>query len=149
MCDITEKSIREKMESLAKKIERLQALLEAATRERDALSMTLAIFQPPPPKSVQRKMSLDVSPDELRGKALNDALIIIAERNDGVLPSTPAREMLVEAGVLRGSQTGNALWLALDRSKRFTRESKGRYRLVDDPDEMPGSEPVPIRAVGA
>ena len=91
-------------------------------------------------------MSLDILPDELRGSPLEDALIFIAERNDGILPSTPARELLVEAGVLRGNQTGNALWLALDRSDRFTRESKGRYRLVDEPDETRGPAPK-IRAV--
>ena len=96
-----------------------------------------------------RAIHLDISPDELRGKPLEDALIFIAERNDGILPSTAARELLVEAGALRGNQTGNALWLALDRSERFARESKGRYRLVDEPDKMSGPAPFPIRAVEA
>ena len=49
MCDITEKSIREKMESLSRKIERLQNALDAATRERDALATTLEVFQPAQP----------------------------------------------------------------------------------------------------
>ena len=146
MCDITEKLIREKMESLTRKIERLQIALEAATRERDALATTLDVFQSTQPKRTHRSMALDISPEELRGKPLEDALIFIAERNDGIVPSTPARELLVEAGVLRGNQTGNALWLPLDRSERFARKSKGRYRLVDEPDEMPSSAPK-IRAV--
>ena len=57
---------------------------------------------------------LDISLDELRGKSLDDALIYIAERNAGVLPSSAARGLLVEAGVLTGSQVGNALWNVLD-----------------------------------
>ena len=94
--------------------------------------LTLELFQPPAPKRVRRQTALDISPDDLRGKSLDDALIFIAERNAGVLPSTAARELLVDAGVLVGSQVGNTLWNALDRSERFERESKGRYRLVDD-----------------
>ena len=132
MCDINEKLIREKMESLSRTIERLQKTVDDAQRKRDALALTLQVFQPAPPKRTSRTAALDISADELRGRPLEEALIFIAERNDGVLPSTPAREVLIEAGVLRGLQTGNALWLALDRSERFTRESKGRYRLLDE-----------------
>ena len=50
--------------------------------------------------------------------------------------------------LLPGTQIGNMLWAALDRSERFTREAKGCYRLLDDPDEIPGPAPFPIRAVG-
>ena len=149
MCDITEKSIREKMESLSRKIERFQNALNAAVRERDALATTLEVFQPAKPKRTSRRMVLDIAHDELHGRTLEEALIFIAERNDGILPSTQARELLMAAGVLRGNQTGNALWLALDRSERFTRESKGRYRLVDELDEAPSLQPVVMRAVGA
>ena len=132
MPDISADTIRAKVESLARKIERLHDALTTAQQEHAALLLTLGLFQPAAPKRTRRQTALDISLDELRGKSLDDALIYIAERNAGVLPSTAARGLLVEAGVLTGSQVGNALWNALDRSERFERESKGRYRLVDD-----------------
>ena len=135
MPDISADTIRAKVESLARKIERLQDALTTAQQEHAALLLTLGLFQPPAPKRTRRQTALDISPDDLRGKSLDDALILIAERNAGVLPSTAARELLVDAGVLVGLQVGNTLWNALDRSERFVRESKGRYRLVDDADE--------------
>ena len=132
MPDISADTIRAKALSLAQKIERLEEVLKATRQEHDALILTLDLFQPSVPKRTRRQTELDISPDDLRGKSLDDALIYIAEKNAGVLPSTAARVLLVDAGVLTGSQVGNKLWNALDQSERFERESKGRYRLVDD-----------------
>ena len=85
----------------------------------------------------RRTTTLNVSTDELRDKSLDEALVYIAERNEGVVPSTAAREVLIAAGVLKGSQVGNRLWAALDRSERFEREAKGRYRLVTEEGDVP------------
>ena len=132
MPDISADKIRAKIDSLALKIERCRDALVTAEREHAALVLTLELFEPPAPKRSRRPVALDISPDDLRGKPLHDALIDIARRNGGVLPSTAARELLVAAGVLTGSKAGNTLWNALDQSDRFAREAKGRYRLVDD-----------------
>ena len=132
MPDISADTLRAKALSLAQKIERLEETLKTTRQEHDALILTLDMFDPPSPKRTRRQTALDISPDDLRGKSLDDALIYIAEKNAGVLPSTAARVLLVDAGVLTGSQVGNTLWNALDQSERFERESKGRYRLVDD-----------------
>ena len=146
MCDINAGSILEKMESLSRKIERIKANLEAAQREHDALGTTMSIFTPAEPKRSKRHLDLDITADTLRGKSLDDALMIIAEHNNGVVPSTPARELLVEAGVLQGNYARNTLWAALDRSDRFERESKGRYRLVDDDESV--DKILPMRRQG-
>ncbi len=133
MPDITMESIRSEIESLNRKVDRLRAALSDTERRRDALMLTLEHFEPGSPKR-RRQVALDINSDELRGMHPEDAAVLIAERNGGVLVSTYAREALVEAGVLTGSQTSNALWTILDRSERFVREAKGRYRLVDDAD---------------
>ena len=100
MPDISADTIRAKADSLALKIKRLRDTLATTEREHAALLMTLSLFEPPAPKRSRRPAALDISPDELRGKSLDDALFLIAERNDGVLLSTAARELLVAAGVL-------------------------------------------------
>lgn len=142
MPDITMDTIRKEIEVLERKAGRLRSALRDTERRRDALALTLEHFRPPEAKRARRRGAvLDISPDDLRGKTLEDALIYIAERNDGTLASTAARPVLVDAGVLRGSQVGNALWSALDRSERFEREAKGRYRLVDDHEPVPRAVP--------
>ena len=132
MPDITMNSIQKEIDALTRKIDRLCATLKNAERSRDALKLTLEHFQPEQKQKRRRTVALDVSSDELRDKSLDEALIYIARRNDGVVPSTAAREVLIEAGVLKGSQVGNRLWAALDRSELFEREAKGQYRLVEE-----------------
>ena len=138
MSDITLPAIQSEIDSLTRKIDRLRATLEDSERKRAALSLTIQHFQEPSqPSRRLRAKTLDVEPTELQGKTLEEALIYIAEQNEGIVHSTIARQVLTEAGVLTGSQVGNRLWSALDHSERFTRESKGRYRLLDDPLGIP------------
>ena len=126
--------IQEEINTLTRKVDRMRATLEDAERRRDALALTLQHFQKPSPSAKPRRATtLDIDPDDLHGKTLDEALIYIAEQNGGIVPSTAARHVLTEAGVLTGSQVGNRLWSALDHSERFTRESKGRYRLLEAP----------------
>ena len=136
MPDITVDTIQSEIDALTRKIDRIRATLEDAERRRDALALTLQHFQEPStPAKRRRATTIDIEPAELQGKTLDEALIYIAEQNDGMLQSTAARKVLTEAGVLKGNQIGNRLWAALDRSDRFTRETKGRYRLIPDTEE--------------
>ena len=137
MPDITMKAIQNEIDALTRRMDRLRATLENAELRRDALQLTLEHFQPAQKQKRRRATTLDVSPDELRDKSIDEALVYIAERNKGVVPSTAARKVLVEAGVLKGRQVGNQLWAALDRSERFEREEKGRYRLVTEEEDVP------------
>ena len=136
MPDITAHVLQVEIDTLTRKVDRLRATLEDVERRRDALVVTLQHFQQPSPSSNRRRATtLDVEPTELQDKTLEEALIYIAERNGGIVPSTAARHVLTEAGVLTGSQIGNRLWAALDRSVRFERVAKGRYHLLEDPEE--------------
>ena len=136
MPDITMKAIQNEIDALTQRMDKLRATLENAELHRDALQLTLEHFQPAQKQKRRRTTTFDVSPDELRDKSIDEALVYIAERNKGVVPSTAARKVLIEAGVLKGRQVGNQLWAALDRSERFEREERGRYRLVTE-EEVP------------
>ena len=137
MPDITLPAIQSEIDSLTRKIDRLRATLKDAEQRQGALALTIQHFQEPAtPSRRRRSTTIDIEPTELQGKTLDEALIYIAERNDGIVQSTGARHLLTEAGLLTGSQVGNRLWSALDHSERFTRESKGRYRLLEDPLEV-------------
>ena len=93
-------------------------------------------FQPAQKQKRRRATTLDVSPDELRDKSIDEALAISPnETRESCLAA--ARKVLIEAGVLKGSQVGNRLWAALNRSERFEREEKGRYRLVPEEEDTP------------
>ena len=137
MPDITMKAIQNEIDALTRRMDKLRATLENAELRRDALQLTLEHFQPAQKQKRRRATTLDVSPDELRDKSIDEALVYIAERNKGVVPSTAARKVLIEAGVLKGSQVGNRLWAALNRSERFEREEKGRYRLIPEEEDTP------------
>ena len=126
MPDITVDTIQSEIDALTRKIDRIRATLEDAERRRDALALTLQHFQEPsPPAKRRRATTLGVELAELQGKTLDEALIYIAEQNDGIVASTAARQVLTEVGVLTGNQIGNRLWSALDRSDRFEREQRG------------------------
>lgn len=124
--------IRKAIVDLDGKIARLKARLAETQKQREALSGTLDYFYPK--KTAQKRSALQivVNPDELRSKTLDQALLHIAELNDGTVVSTSAREALMEAGILRGNQAtaSAALCDALSSSDQFRRESKGRYVLI-------------------
>ena len=143
--DFNLKSVQQEIATLDKRIARLQAKLDAAKRDRDALLRTVKYFSPAPLPKKSRHAALNVDPDEIRGKDLEQALLFIAEHNDGVIVSNQVRPVLVEAGQLRGqpNTTSHALCTWLTESPRFERTGVGRYRLVDDNDE----EPAPKRQV--
>ena len=140
---ITMIAIQEEIDKLTRKVDRIRTTLKEVERRRDALAITLQHFLKPSPTTKRRRVTmLEVEPAELQGKTLDEALIYIAEQNGGIVPSTAARHVLTEAGVLTGRQIGNRLWVALDRSDRFERVAKGRYRLLDDSDSNPDNFPT-------
>ena len=132
--ELTKQSVQAEIETLDKRIERLQSKLTEARNLRDALRLTAEHFSPPEPKPRRKSAMLRVDVDMLRGMELDNALVFLADRNDGHVISGPARELLVEAGILRGKSTttSHALCRALAESPRFEREAPGRYRLLDD-----------------
>lgn len=137
MSDLTMQAAQDRIEQLTKRAERLRSELASVERDIGALQRTIAIFNPAPPTRVRTQEYLNVDPDELRGKRLEEALIFIAERNKGFINSRAARYVLVDAGVLRGkpATTSHALSTELRDSEKFERLARGKYRLALQPDE--------------
>ena len=128
---LTIESVKSDIESLNGKIERLTAQLEKAKSQRDALETVIELYVEAPKRRSKFTRDLDIDPVDLRGFEPERALIHIAERNEGELSSTGARELLERAGVLSGPKTKNDLWNILQSSESFEKVGRGRYRLVD------------------
>ena len=97
----------------------------------DGLSMTLRHFTPRESllKRARASEFLSVTEDELRSMGVEEALVLIAKRNAGLVSSGPARKLLEDAGVLKGSQTSNRLWQVFQDSERFEQVRRGQYKL--------------------
>ena len=73
---ITERTIREKIDEMAKAVENLRRQLDEADRSRRALITTLSLFD----SHWEAKDNLNVTVDELRGKTLDEAIRLFAVR---------------------------------------------------------------------
>ena len=100
--------VKDKLAKVISKADRLRTALAEADEQVNALRLTIRLFEPPPIKP-RRKQRADpkVNPDELRNLDIEDALVLIAERDGGFVYSSSARPLLVEAGLLRGKQISN------------------------------------------
>ncbi len=132
MRDVSADEFKSTLDKLDHQISRLKTALAAAEAKRDAVRLACEVFDPKPAKRSRRKAPLSIDPDALRGMGLDDALVYIADHNGGVIHSTPAREALVEAGVLKGNNTKQILWEKLSGSERFEQVARGKYRLLDE-----------------
>jgi hypothetical protein len=95
---------------------------------------------------------------ELKGKTTQlAALIVIARKNNGVLRTVEAKELLQRSGLMKPTKNAaNILYNVIMRSERFEHVSPGTYRLkpgivpIDSP-QVPSSEPAaagPVRTTG-
>ena len=133
MQHLSMESIKSDLQALEKKIERLDASLQNAKRDRDAMLLVVNRYSEKPKRRSSRKNDLGVDPDEIRGMSLESALIHIAEQNDGELVSTNARELLEKAEILSGEKTARILWLYLKSSGQFKKNGgRGIYKLIPE-----------------
>ena len=141
MKTLTMDVLQEDIKSLNSKIDRLKASLQEAERERDATLLVIAKYSEMPKKRVLRNAYLGINSDSLKGMTLEVALIHIAKCNNGIVRSSPARELLKEAGILNGAQNGHKLWNTLQLSEHFEKVAYGTYRLIDGQTEnLPNGE---------
>ncbi len=135
MSELSRQAAVDRIALLQTTADRLRADLEAVEVDIAALQRAIDIFETPGSKTRIRRLAItNVSPDELRGQGIEEAAICIASKNGGVLVSTPARELLVEAGVLTFEQSKYLLWETLKNSKRFEPTGqRGRWRLCEQP----------------
>lgn len=117
---------------LAEKVANYTRLLEEVQKKHDAIVIALEVIGQSKPASAWRgKPDLDIDPDALAGKPLKAAVLFIAEQSGGVMHVSPARRLLVKAGILREGQYGsNRINSAIRELNRFKRVGRGKYLLT-------------------
>ena len=80
--------------------------------------------------------------EDLYGLSLIDAAILIAERNDGDLPFTKTRRLMIAADLISANGAGSTrLYTCLSKSQRFERTAtKGHYRLLPKDEDQNGQD---------
>ena len=97
--------------------------LDHATRRRDGLIEALAEYEIP----IGDASAPAEDVEAIRGKPIRLALVILAERNDGILESRTARQSLEAAGQ---HVSPNRLWKEIALVRRFKKTGHGVYRLL-------------------
>ena len=131
MITVTPDGIRSDIDKVNKRIERIRATLSDAEQIRDALQLTLDFYLQPPSKAPRAHQ--DVSSDDLRNMKLKEAVSYLAERNAGEFHSTPARDLLIEAGVIHEANSKQTIYQLLSTWNAFENVRRGVYHLVEAP----------------
>ena len=109
------------------RIDRLRKALDRAIARHDALETVLLEFDVVMDRSEKPNPVPQGDVEAIRGKALRQALIILAERHDGILQSGAARRALAAAGA---PMEPNRLWREIQLVRRFKKLNRGTYKLV-------------------
>lgn len=128
--------------------DRFSKRLDDIARQLNSVSETIDLIGGNASQKGASSVDLHVSPDEVREMTQLQALIHIAEKNNGRLRVAPARLLIVKAGIMKaGKNASNVLFSAIDRSERFERIKRGVYKLLPSKaaPEVEGTEPVRIR----
>ncbi len=131
--DVARDVLVKRLAAWNKKVEKLDEQYTTAQQTRDAIAVAIADLAPPKRRRT-RRVDLHVDPAELHGASIEEAAIMVAERNGSIVQSTPLRLLLVRAGVLEDKKTASArLCNALRVSDYFEKvpNKKGHYRLLD------------------
>ena len=78
----------------------------------------------------------------LDGKSIREAVLLIAEHNDGEVTNDEAVRIIVEAGIMPDKdRTARArVWDVLQDEDRFSKIERGRYRLLPVAEEYDGTD---------
>jgi hypothetical protein len=134
--------------------ERLRRLADDTQADLEALERVAVMRKRAPRAAQSASQTLGVSPEEIEGLSVLEAALLIADRNDGVLLSTPARELMVKARVLEDVPAAStALYAVLNDSGHFEKGEKratyllSKMRLVAwaEDHEQPDDDPIPTR----
>ena len=132
MNDINKASIMDEIDRLKKKRDRLNGSLHGVVSLIDHLQKTVEHFNPKPKTRTRKSEDLKIDPDTLKGMTLADALVYLAEQNNGIVRNYVVRPILVEAGILRSKHPEHALSVALRNSEQFEPVSRGQFKLIEE-----------------
>ena len=116
---------------LGEQIRAIQISLESVEERLSAFDVVLRECRD---SSDDAESHLNVVSAAIHEMTLEDALAVIAERNEGFFDGYYHKTMLIDAGLLRGESQAisQKLYDALSKSDRFEKTDKrGRWRLID------------------
>lgn len=117
---------------------RLQNIINRMAKELASVKQRLAETEQDIIKSLARSLELsaynDVPVDELAGKFIIQCCVLIAKRNCNRLRTTPARCLMIKAGVLGQKSASSVLFTIINRSKLFKKFKHGEYDYVGEGD---------------
>ncbi|MCY3970635.1 MAG: hypothetical protein OXG74_11930 [Acidobacteria bacterium] len=141
---VIETALRQDVEKLDKKIDQLQKRLDRLVANRDAIMATLE-YRRPTRKRARKSVDLHVTAVEIKGMSVEEAAVLIAQRNDGRIKSTPARELMKEAAILpRDGRASTRLYHFLSTSARFESVGRGEYQLDENYEPEPDVDPAEL-----
>jgi hypothetical protein len=140
--------LRRRRDSQQATVERLEQRLDEERAKLAAYELVIDDGSRTETPRASRRTRIAVTVADLRGLEPRDALVRIAERDDGTLRYTAARRAMVDAGLVAEGRDGiEEMRTLMNDHPRFERiiGEKGRYRLVeldeDDADSAPPYNP--------
>lgn len=128
----------EMAEMLAEERERLKTFRAGVTRVRERirhLEATIQMYRR------RHQMSEPVRASDLKGKTQLEALLFLAEKNNGQFTVAEAKRLLLEAEMLSRRNPSTILYTLIRRSDRFDKVKAGVYKLRE-----PAAHVTPIRS---
>ena len=117
------------IDKLNNRIEKIRGTLHEAEETRDALQRTLEFYLHPQAKDGPKQAHYDVGPDDLRGMTLREAVLYLAQRNNGELHSTAARGLIVASGVIQETSSRQVIYHLMSGWSLFENVRRGVYKL--------------------
>ena len=112
-------------ETLQNKRDKLQEQLAQVGKEFDAVATTLKLMGYPTPGMASLSLA---------GMTHIDALVAIAKANGNILVVKTARRLMTRAGLFGNPKNASSvIFTAISRSGKFEQQSKGKYKLVEQP----------------
>ena len=131
MCQkMTPDLMRSDLTKLEKRIDKLRETLTETEKTRDAIEHTLNYYTAPPSKPLSVSHQ-DVDPDNIRDMKLKEAVLYLAERNNGEFHSSTGRELIVAAGVIKDIHSRQAIYQLLSDWSLFEKVRRGVYKISD------------------
>lgn len=134
-------------QKLEKQVRQLESELGNAQQQLVAVNTTLSLLTG---KSMYVTFADDnVSPNDLSGLTMQQAMEKIAQTNGNRLKLTTAKELLVRAGITKSPKNANnIIATTIKRSGMFRKVGRGEYELVERSDSSAGEKvgaAVPIQ----
>jgi hypothetical protein len=124
---------------LEKEVRKLESQLGEATKQLFAVNTTLSLLTGKNVYVTFTSPEANISPNDLSGLTMLEAMAKIARANSNRLKLTTAKDLLVRAGVTKSPKNANnIIATTIKRSGMFRKVGRGEYELVESSDSPAG-----------